>query len=57
MSHARNPTDSPATASGERPTDRLARIDQRHERLLDELDSLNERIEATLAAVRPPAEV
>ncbi len=37
-------------------SDVLQQLDQRHELLLDELDSLNQRLEQTLSSLGKPAE-
>jgi hypothetical protein len=39
---------SPSPSNGPSPAERLAAIDKRQQRLLSELDSLNQRIEAAI---------
>ncbi|QDV75674.1 hypothetical protein [Botrimarina mediterranea] len=38
----------PSPANGPTPAERLAAIDERQQRLLSELDSLNQRVEAAI---------
>lgn len=40
---------SPSPSNGLSPAEQLAAIDERQQRLLSELDSLNQRIEAAIA--------
>ncbi|TWT30215.1 hypothetical protein KOR34_47730 [Posidoniimonas corsicana] len=44
-----------ASTAAESHAERLAALDRRHDDLIDELESLNTRIEAALAELLPPS--